>query len=749
MSGTVSSVEGELNAIVKEYIVYLGLDELSKLFDEECQKNNRPIQDSFCGSYRGERMRKIQNELLRLFHEGNHGQFFPMWDACISTNIDEGNSAARSSMLKLEFQLRVHFAVFPLRRSEDVAKEEVESAMFQFQRYLEARGAMLGDIKEFLVYCALPYLPNPRLHPSFEEVFKESWIEELQIKVEDFVREALKDTSRNCLQPRLLSLYYCNDMELNDLREEFRQLENRYRDTEKQHMAQRKQLTKLQEDYRKLTNVTADLITAVETVVRGDMVDIDEILSSCDKHFPEMLQAPRSQSHLSIDESLSRVQQLRSILSRQSSIDTDNPLQKFNYTRIKQDLLSGDIIRKCFLLQALRWKITKPPTFEKRDAVVQAFVNNDLLGLEAQQSEYCDRILHMVRSANSNLQQTFTRFLNAFASFSKGRTYLSKSSRLLSILTDSLINGHYLSTTAHDMMLGTLQKLSLRRPLQEFMINEGILEWAVKRLENTDVLTDYSLEYAIALFMNLCLQSSGKERCLQMVRPTLLVLKKLLMLDNAEILPYVNGALYSLLSKEDIRQAALEMDMEADLQGLMNASQPEIRKQVEFVLNKLTSYNDSGDIAQNSNPGSGSEDDDDDDEESEIEPEIDSKDPIEAMSNEMHGEHLLKLCYTEESRPQTVIRHGGNNSRMNMSSGRSLQMSSSPKLADSLSETSNSANESLPQSDLDEGERTLHSRCSCTRFMLSIFQKQPLCSRRRYFRQLSLKSPWNNADKLQ
>lgn len=43
------------------------------------------------------------------------------------------------------------------------------------------------------------------------------------------------------------------------------------------------------------------------------------------------------------------------------------------------------------------------------------------------------------------------------------------------------------------------------------------------------------------------------------------VLSKLLAHENVEIRPYVNGALYSVLSNPRVRQEALSMDLESTL----------------------------------------------------------------------------------------------------------------------------------------------------------------------------------------
>ena len=43
--------------------------------------------------------------------------------------------------------------------------------METFKQFLESRGAELCKTNEFLSYYALPYVPDPRQHPSFRDMF--------------------------------------------------------------------------------------------------------------------------------------------------------------------------------------------------------------------------------------------------------------------------------------------------------------------------------------------------------------------------------------------------------------------------------------------------------------------------------------------------------------------------------------------------------------------------------------------------
>lgn len=48
-----------------------------------------------------------------------------------------------------------------------------------------------------------------------------------------------------------------------------------------------------------------------------------------------------------------------------------------------------------------------------------------------------------------------------------------------------------------------------RRHLQTQMIENNLIPWLIDVLEEHDSLSDYTLEYSVALLMNLCLRTAG------------------------------------------------------------------------------------------------------------------------------------------------------------------------------------------------------------------------------------------------
>ena len=110
------------------------------------------------------------------------------------------------------------------------------------------------------------------------------------------------------------------------------------------------------------------------------------------------------------------------------------------------------------------------------------------------------------------LEYTMT-FVNALASECLGRSYLLQKPDLVEVLVN-MLHQEQGDTNLRQCALGTLQKFSLRRRPQTIMIQLDMIKWISHVLQNeTEQLSDYSIEYATALLMNLSLRSSGKDKC--------------------------------------------------------------------------------------------------------------------------------------------------------------------------------------------------------------------------------------------
>jgi hypothetical protein len=91
--------------------------------------------------------------------------------------------------VQLEFGLRVHFALWPLARTESkLGQLQLQCRLEHFRRYLETRGSELSRRPEYLVYYGLPYVAEPHTHPSFQHLFAPECAAEQRKQLETFLR---------------------------------------------------------------------------------------------------------------------------------------------------------------------------------------------------------------------------------------------------------------------------------------------------------------------------------------------------------------------------------------------------------------------------------------------------------------------------------------------------------------------------------------------------------------------------------
>ena len=129
--------------------------------------------------------------------------------------------------------------------------------------------------------------------------------------------------------------------------------------------------------------------------------------------------------------------------------------------------------------------------------------------------------------------------------------------------------------------LGTLQKFSLRRRPQTIMIQLDMIKWISGVLKaESDQLSEYSIEYATALLMNLSLRSNGKDKCEDPEIGLLQVLNDLVEHEDLQVRTYVNGTLYSIFTRRKLREEAKAIGMPEVLQYLMNQSDEQFQRQI-------------------------------------------------------------------------------------------------------------------------------------------------------------------------
>uniref|UniRef100_A0A7N6BW85 LisH domain-containing protein ARMC9 n=1 Tax=Anabas testudineus TaxID=64144 RepID=A0A7N6BW85_ANATE len=557
--GDILATEASLLGMIKEYLKFEEFEETVNCFNKECKSKGKLVSKPQGSTLRDSKI--CEKDLLRCFDNGDQKVFFELWMENIPQEVKNTDGEAQS----LEFYLHIHFTIYPLRRHPTEFQERIS----YFKQYLETRGAALSQTTEFLPYYALPFVPNPTVHPSFKSLFQDSWIPRLKNKLEQFLSVTLKLSN----SPRLLSLYVSFIWQLQlQLVESDRRIASYVR-----------KFNKMQADYHNLIGITAELVDSLEATVSGKMISPEYLQSVCVRLFSSQM--------------------------RQSVVHSTD------FTR------PGT-------------RLTRSLPGEQRDTVLQAYISNDLLECYSTKQR---TVLHLLRSKNEIVCQYMARLINAFASLAEGRVYLSHIPILLKLLTETLRKEEKDSLTRENVLVA-LQKLSLRRSQQTAMIADNVIAWLVDELQDSDCLSDYTLEYSAALLMNLCLRTKGKRKCAENAKHVLKVLTDLLGHENHEIRPYVNGALYSILCIPSVRQEAKEMSVEEILRCYSKEDNPDLNRQIEFIIKQLNSAEDEG-------PESDDEEEEDDNDEDLMETDLDKEEVLQPQPRELSGESLLTTEY--------------------------------------------------------------------------------------------------------
>ena len=176
-----------------------------------------------------------------------------------------------------------------------------------------------------------------------------------------------------------------------------------------------------------------------------------------------------------------------------------------------------------------------------------------------------------------------------------------------------------------------------------------MIKWIANVLKTElEILTEYSLEYATALLMNLSLRRVGKNKCEEADVEILKVLNELLDHENPQVRTYVNGTLYSVFTREKLKEEAKELGMKDALGYLISKSDEQFRRQIQYILEQLNSaaHGEGDNLSEE-----GEEEEDDlggEDDEDNFEGEDEEEDEEESSEEGEFGDRLQGVFVGEE-----------------------------------------------------------------------------------------------------
>ena len=124
-------------------------------------------------------------------------------------------------------------------------------------------------------------------------------------------------------------------------------------------------------------------------------------------------------------------------------------------------------------------------------------------------------------------------------------------------------------------------------------------------------MNNNAIEYLTALLMNLSLRRSGKMKCEDRQMDILQVLNMYIEHENIQVRTHINGTLYSILTRNALKERAKELGMPEMLEYLMTNSQDPIKRQIKYILDQLSNIADDNDNQEeNEDPVEYDEDED-------------------------------------------------------------------------------------------------------------------------------------------
>lgn len=658
-----------INSLIHEYLIKRDYVKTLDTFQDEINSKIKIKQ------YYTTRFSETANETMLdgYFINGKKTEFFKLWNRIIPTHLKHKEII----LDKLEFFLQIYFAVYPLLPSvvgdkkniKDSQLKETKIRMQEFKIYLESKEVEMSKTTEYLAYYALPYVNNPRDHPSYKQIFSPEWIRELKDKLKGCLNVYIPSgkypllydmylnyaSQKDDKKPKnsALNMFLDNLNKNLDYSEPMHQqmqiqsddnLDNARLLDEFNKLKKKEEATKLTliESQKKWTNFSLDilgisfeLISLIKKLKNGaevsnDLVDninnklgkyelflkknaeeLDKNNNNSkdrDRDNSELIEVPKNQSkektqtsknksHNVSNENINNANLNKSLQQAvNNSIHLNisyEPSNQLEYPKIKEDIAKMNAYgydnpqyyeRINFILREIRLRLTRRKYQKLKQVTLYSIVYYDLLALRSKNV----KIYHNLINNEKTILETL-KLMNALTNENRGRTYLLSKSTMIEDIVNIMFKEET-DTEVRQNCLGIIQKFTLRSEPQKKLIELDVIMWIVSVfISDTGNLSDYTLEYGLALVMNLSLRSAGRDKC-ELVHDKLLkILIHYLHSESIQVRTCINGTMYSLLKRKKIKEEAKKSLLPKLLLSQLENPNEQMKKQIQYILDELNS----------------------------------------------------------------------------------------------------------------------------------------------------------------
>ena len=587
--------------------------------------------------------------------------------------------------------------------NEEKVQKKLKKNMEEFKLFLEKNKSEKENelSSEFLSYYALPYIPDPRNNINYINLFKPNWskclLEQIEKCVEyyspnnvsnlpilyDMVRGKKVITINNNINNNMNRNINKNEekkmkeliRENNELKEKDENNKKIFLDSQKNWCSlaldiiscsfdllelcnkfnNNQKNERIEEINNKLIKYQNFLINNLNDLDKKKLSTIIQLNSINIKKDSNVKSKPsNSNNNISISiNSANNANNTFSSLSNTIKKKSKNILnsskeikkEKINKGEIKQSLINMKKLslilnskhpvyneKIAHLFKEIREKIYSKDNTIRLTTLYQIFYY-DILNTLSNNSNFKQLL------SNKNVNLEVIKLVNSLANYNIGKNYLLSKSNIIDDIFKCMISEN-IDTPLRQNCLGALQKFSLRNEAQNKLIELNVIHYLIDIfMFQANNLSDYTIEYGLALLMNLSLRKEGKEKFEALGEKIINILIKFLKYENIQILTCINGILYSLIKKEKIKKLAIEFGIGAVLEELKKLKNEKINKQVDYILEELK---------KNSEEKNGDDNNINDKDDLFIEEDIHTKDNFDTIYNEYPESKVYDDIYMEK-----------------------------------------------------------------------------------------------------
>ena len=594
--------------------------------------------------------------LISYFKSGEKDKFLSHWTRLIPNNLILTESTLYKLNFYIQIYFAIYPILNPKTNiNEEKIQKNLKKNMEEFKSFLERNKPQSESSSEFLAYYALPYIPDPRNNFTYVNLFKPEWtaciIEQIEKCVEYYSPNKvcnlplLYDISmgkkiiniNNNINNNLRGYIGKEGKKMKELIEENKDLKDKEENNKKIFLESQKNWCSLALD---IINCSFDLVELCNKLSNNqNLANIDEISNKLIKYQNFLVNNLNDLNKNKISPEIKITPlNIKHVLSRESNINITSNTNINNNVSISMNSInnihknsSPDTTTKKIsnLSVSKELKKNKINKIEMKDSIINMKKLN--LILNSKHPIYNEKINHLFKEirekiyskdntlrtltlyqiffydilgalsnnslfkqllSNKNINLEVIKLVNSLANYNIGKNYLLSNNNIIEDIVKLMI-AENTDTPLRQNCLGSLQKFSLRNEPQNKLIELNVIHYLIDIfMFQGDILSDYSIEYGLALLMNLSLRKGGKEKFEAVGEKIINILIKYLKYENIQILTCINGMLYSLIKMKKIRKLAVELGIIESLENLKKLKNEQINKQIKCIQDELNKYSE-------------------------------------------------------------------------------------------------------------------------------------------------------------